>query len=182
MGSLGNSISMQSIAVEPCNFPALSDGGIHSLQGEFEIDVKIVDPISKILSFCNNNGIELSDWVKTAWAIVLSSFTGTSVVTFGTSHGSPGGSNNARRSVFSLDVKPETTVHRLLQLVHRSSQQYSARKCTECFEIDCALISAADHDFNTEIMFDQCSGNDVKSKVRANIAVLLKHLTHSSVF
>jgi hypothetical protein len=112
----------------------------------------------------------------------LSAFTGTSLVTFGTSYGSPIGSNNPRRYIFSLNVKSEATVQKLLQLVHQSRHQYSERQYIECFQIDWVPASVADCDFNTEIVFNQPAGNDISPKVRVNITVLLEYLTYFFVF
>lgn len=161
MGSLGQSVSQQGAIIEPCHFPSLTSGSVYFAQGGSEIDIEVTKLPSEVISFCIENGIDISAWVKTGWAIVLSAFTGTTTVTFGTTYMSPDGSNSLERAVFSVEVNPGERVHELLRLIHNSRQPYKAIQSNDCFEIDCDLSASTGLDFNTQVVFNTPNSNNL---------------------
>jgi amino acid adenylation domain-containing protein len=69
---------------EPCSFPLLNDGvtpeqrQLHSIRLDFG-NLSILD----LQTFCNSQGITLSNVFHTAWALTLSCYVGSNDVTFG---------------------------------------------------------------------------------------------------
>ncbi|KAH9861676.1 hypothetical protein J1614_011429 [Plenodomus biglobosus] len=68
---------------EVCSFPALDDGRVAPKElSSIRMDLSSIG-ISDLQSFCNNNGITLSNVFHTAWALTLSLYVGSPDVTFG---------------------------------------------------------------------------------------------------
>lgn len=66
-----------------CSFPVLDDGCVVPKElATIRMDMSSIG-LSDMQSFCNNNGITLSNVFHTAWALTLSLYVGTPDVTFG---------------------------------------------------------------------------------------------------
>ncbi|CAJ2506120.1 Uu.00g002500.m01.CDS01 [Anthostomella pinea] len=69
---------------ETCDFPMLNDGQVVEAKDLVSIRLDFGNvSIRDLHSFCNTNGITLSNVIHTAWALTLSNYVGTKNVTFG---------------------------------------------------------------------------------------------------
>ncbi|KAH8602265.1 nonribosomal peptide synthase [Bisporella sp. PMI_857] len=67
--------------VEPCNFPALTDG--RKPQREIQSHVLELTQPTELKSFCTKHGYTLSNVLQLVWALVLRTYTGNTDVSFG---------------------------------------------------------------------------------------------------
>ncbi|KAF2846109.1 nonribosomal peptide synthase-like protein [Plenodomus tracheiphilus IPT5] len=68
---------------EVCSFPVLDDGhAVYKELSSIRMDLSSIG-LPDLQSFCNNNGITLSNVFHTAWALTLSLYVGSPDVTFG---------------------------------------------------------------------------------------------------
>lgn len=68
----------------PCQFPTLIDGAnTSSERGRVLVDIPYSKGQSDIQQYCKENGVALHTVFKTAWALVLKSYTGSGAITLG---------------------------------------------------------------------------------------------------
>ncbi|KAI5862437.1 hypothetical protein GGS23DRAFT_610619 [Durotheca rogersii] len=117
----------------PCILPESGD----SKKGRLEVaHVPTLDSM-QTMNFCRKNGITVSDLLKTAWAIVLHWYTGSTSPVFGSLSTTRGEEHEKTVGVFSniqpfsVKIGPDSTILRVLESVQSDSiEQMAHNECS----------------------------------------------------
>ena len=163
MGSLGPSamhvvpVEEALHALEPCLFPKLDDGTPDASKGQHSVNVDVRHTLPELLDLCAGTGAQISDLVKSAWAVTLSSYVGSAEVCFPVSsvagEGEQGGARLTREikhAIFSVTINPDASIGELLRLA-RQSGEVNQRLSTSDFLLP--VNKLAEPVFNTHVFF-----------------------------
>ncbi|GME46856.1 AMP-dependent synthetase/ligase [Neofusicoccum parvum] len=147
---------------EPCHLPQWSD------EQDGTLEFAAVPPINtaKITAFCRQNGITVSDLLKTAWAIVLRCYTGSDAPVFGYLSSGRGAEHDQAVGVFTnilpclARLSPTSTVLNSLRKIQDDGiEQMPHKECPLADVMHAADVADAAREglFNTAMSLQKVS-------------------------